>query len=219
LIGDRRATKEPTPICLPTTKSWEWHTGYAVTDFARLAEYYERSKNKGTLWTPGATDGATAAIQVPNLLAIPNALVHLLRNQGAVITPYDVLATIDGYLQEGRAPAEQEWEHVRNWCLVASQAGANGKSKVFLETSPVTIDKEDFDKWVANCLSTIQKATPHQPTIRAKENGGPAINDGTKRNQLMVAQWPEDVNHNYTLNNCTSKSGKRKINKCSGKKK
>ena len=46
--------------------------------FARLAEYYERSKNKGTLWTPGATDGATAAIQVPNLLAIPNALVNLL---------------------------------------------------------------------------------------------------------------------------------------------
>ncbi len=131
---------------------------------------------------PGATDGATVAIQVPNLLAIPNALVGLLRNQGAAITPYDVLATIDGYLQEGRAPAEQEWEHVRNWCLVASQAGANGRSKVFLETSPVTIDKEDFDKWVANCLSTIWKVTPHQPTIRAKENGGPAINDGTKRN-------------------------------------
>jgi hypothetical protein len=75
-IGDCRATKEPTPVCLPMTKSWEWHTGYAVTDFARLAEYYERSKNKGTLWTPGATDGATAAIQVPN--PIPNALVDLL---------------------------------------------------------------------------------------------------------------------------------------------
>ncbi len=208
-IGDCRATKEPTPVCLPTTKSWEWHMGYVVTDFARLAKYYERSENKGTLWTPGATDGATVAIQVPNLLSIPNALVDLLQNQGAAITPYDVLATIDNYLQEGRAPAEQEWEHVRNWCLVASQAGTNGKSKVFLETSPVTIDKEDFDKWMANCLSTIRKATPHQPTIGAKENGDPAINDGTKRNQLMVAQWPENVNHNYTLNNCASKSGKK----------
>jgi hypothetical protein len=179
-IGDCRATKEPTPVCLPTTKSWEWHTGDAVTDFARLAEYYERSKNKGTLWMPRATDGATAAIQVPNLLAIPNALVDLLRNQGAAIMPYNVLATIDSYLQEGRAPAEQEGEHVRNWCLVASQAGANGKSKVFLETSPVTIDEEDFNKWVVNRLSTIRKVTPHQPTIEAKGNGGPAINDGTK---------------------------------------
>jgi hypothetical protein len=103
---------------------------------------------------------------------------------------------------------EQEWEHVRNWCLVASQAGANGKSKVFLETSPVTIDEEDFDKWVANCLSTIRKVTPHRPTIGTKGNGGPAINDGTKRNQLMVAQWPENFNHNYTLNNCASKSEK-----------
>jgi len=26
-IGDRRLTKEPTPVCLPTTKTWEWHTG------------------------------------------------------------------------------------------------------------------------------------------------------------------------------------------------
>jgi hypothetical protein len=25
-IGDRRATKEPTPICLQTTKTWNWHT-------------------------------------------------------------------------------------------------------------------------------------------------------------------------------------------------
>jgi hypothetical protein len=187
------------------------HEGW-VTDFTRLVEYYERSKNKGTLWTPGATDGATAAIQVPNLLAIPNALVDLLRNQGAAITPYDVLATINGYLQEGGAPAEQEGEHVRNWCLVASQAGANGKSKVFLKTSPVTIDEEDFNKWVANRLSTIRKVTPHQPTIGAKGNGGLAINDGTKRNQLMVAQWPENFNYDYTLNNCASQSGKKSTN-------
>jgi hypothetical protein len=107
---------------------------------------------------------------------------------------------------------EQEWEHVRNWCLVASQAGTNGKNKVFLETSPDTIDGEDFDKWVANCLFTIRKVTPHQPTIGAKGNGGPAINDGIKRNQLMVAQWPENVDHIYTLNNCASQSGKKSTN-------
>jgi hypothetical protein len=75
---------------------------------------------------------------------------------------------------------------------------------VFLETSPVTIDEED---------STIRKATPHQTTIGAKENGGPAIDDGTKRNQLMMVQWPENVNHDYTLNNCASKSGKRRKKK------
>ncbi len=26
-IGDRRATKEPTPVCLPQVKAWQWYTG------------------------------------------------------------------------------------------------------------------------------------------------------------------------------------------------
>jgi hypothetical protein len=51
-IGDRRATKEPTPICLPTTKTWEWRTGDAVTDFAKFSEFHNVEANKGNLWTP-----------------------------------------------------------------------------------------------------------------------------------------------------------------------
>jgi hypothetical protein len=66
-IGNRRATKEPTPVCLPTTKSWEWHTGDALADFTKLENFYARDANKGTLWTPAAGDGAPAAIQAPNL--------------------------------------------------------------------------------------------------------------------------------------------------------
>jgi len=46
-IGDRRATKEPTPICLPTTKTWEWHAGDAVTDFDKFCEFHEAEANKG----------------------------------------------------------------------------------------------------------------------------------------------------------------------------
>jgi hypothetical protein len=38
-IGDRRATKEPTPVCLPMRKSWDWHTGDAVTDFAKFRSF------------------------------------------------------------------------------------------------------------------------------------------------------------------------------------
>jgi hypothetical protein len=151
-IGDRKATREPTPICLPTTKSWEWHTGDAITNFAKLEEFYAREENKSTLWMPGAKDGAPAAVHVPNLLAIPNALVDLLQTQGAAITPYNVFKTVNDYLQSGSQPEELEWECIRKWCLVASQAGTNGKSRVFLDTSPVTIDNEEFDKWVTNCL-------------------------------------------------------------------
>ena len=38
-IGDRQFTKEPTPVCLPTAKSWEWHTGPAVADFFQVGGF------------------------------------------------------------------------------------------------------------------------------------------------------------------------------------
>jgi hypothetical protein len=76
-IGDRSGTKEPTPVCLPTTKAWEWHTGDAIADVAKAEAYYSVEVNRGTLWMPGATDGPPSEMTVPNLLAIPNALVNL----------------------------------------------------------------------------------------------------------------------------------------------
>ncbi len=98
-IGNCRATKEPTPVCLPMTKSWEWHRGNAITDFTKVKAYYAVKANKGTLWTPGANDGPPSAVPVPNLLAIPNALANHLRTPGPAITPHDVLATVDDFIQ------------------------------------------------------------------------------------------------------------------------
>ncbi len=49
---------------------------------------------------------------------------------------------------------------VRKWCLVASQAGTSGKSKVFLNTSPITIDDEDFNRWVGNRLDIAMGPRP-----------------------------------------------------------
>ncbi len=43
---------------------------------------------------------------------------------------------------------------------MASQTGANGKSKVFFETSPVTIDDKDFDRWVGNRLDVLLRPCP-----------------------------------------------------------
>ncbi len=44
-IGHCHATKEPTPVCLPTTKAWEWHTGNAIADFAKAEAHYEVEAN------------------------------------------------------------------------------------------------------------------------------------------------------------------------------
>ena len=78
-IGDRRATKKPTPICLPTTETWDWHTGNVVMDFDKFSEFHDMEANKGNLWTPTVGDGVPAELKVPNLVAIPNMLVDLLR--------------------------------------------------------------------------------------------------------------------------------------------
>jgi hypothetical protein len=126
-IGDRRATKEPTPVCLPATKMWEWHTGHTNTDFTKLEEFYSVEANKGKLWTPGAGDGAAAEAKVPNLLAIPNALVDLLRTQGPAIMPYNILATVDDFVVTSGHLVGPQWDCIQKWCLVASQAGARGE--------------------------------------------------------------------------------------------
>jgi hypothetical protein len=59
---------------------------------------------------------------------------------------------VDDFIISSPYPAGPQWECIWKWCLVAGQSGANGKSKVFLENSPITIDDNDFDRWVGNCL-------------------------------------------------------------------
>jgi hypothetical protein len=115
-----------------------------ITDFEKFREFHDVEANKGNIWTPTAGDGVPAELRVPNLLAIPNMLVDLLRNQGSAITPFDVLASIDDFVQDSGEPG-QHWEYVRKWCIVAGQANANGKSKVCLDTTPVTVDDENLD--------------------------------------------------------------------------
>ena len=99
-IGDQRATKEPTAICLPTTNTWEWHTGSTVIDFDKIIEFHNVEANKGNLWMPTVGDRAPAELKVPNLVDIPNMLIDLLQNQGSAVTPYDVLASINDFFQQ-----------------------------------------------------------------------------------------------------------------------
>ena len=124
--------------------------------------------NKGNLWTPTAGDGVPAELRVPNLLAITNMLVNLLRNQGSAITPHDVLTSIDNFVQDSGEPGPH-WEYVRKWCLVAGQANANWKSKVCLDTTPVTVDDEDFDRWVETRLDIA--FGPRPPTAAGPSAG------------------------------------------------
>jgi hypothetical protein len=108
-IGDRRATKEPTPICLPTTKTWEWHAGDAVTDFENSVSSTMWRQTRAIFGWLQLGTGYPLYSGSQILLVIPNMLVDLLRNQGSAITPHEVLASIDDFVQDSGEPG-QHWE-------------------------------------------------------------------------------------------------------------
>ncbi len=62
-------------MCLPTTKTWEWYLGNAVTNFRAFEGRFAVEASRGTLWMLGVGEGTSGAIQAPHLLAIPNVLV------------------------------------------------------------------------------------------------------------------------------------------------
>ncbi len=107
-IRDQWVTNMLTLVCLPTTKYWEWHTDNAIKDVDKFHEYHSDAANQGTLWAPGANNGAPKAMPTPNLLAIPNALVDLLHIQGPSITPNNILPTVDMFIESSSHPPDQE---------------------------------------------------------------------------------------------------------------
>jgi hypothetical protein len=143
-IGERRVTKKTTPICLPTSKAREWHTGNAVTDFDKFSEFYDVEANKGTMWTPTAGDGAPAELKLPNLVAIPNLLVDLLRTQGYAVTPYDVLvwAALENFPARKRKKRKNVWFHVGTQKIEAKRNVTKHNS-----CHPQNISDFHFQRW------------------------------------------------------------------------
>jgi hypothetical protein len=109
-IGDQKAMKEPNPVCMPTTKTWEWFSGNAVTNFAAFEDHFAVKASRGTLWMPVTGEDISGAIQVPHLLAIPNVLVDLLHTQEMAIMPHKVLMMVDDFILSSLHPPGPQWE-------------------------------------------------------------------------------------------------------------
>ncbi len=202
-IGDRRTTKEPTPICLRMDKMWQWFTGKAIIDDTKLLEYHGNQANLGTLWKPTANEGTAVDVKVPHLLAIPNILVNVLRNQGTVATPADVLTAVDKIIASAITP-KTSWDLIHNWCMVAGQAGNNNKSHIFLDIDSVTINDKEFDLWVGQKLdsnlgprpaiaSASQQGTPNQAADYVNFSQILATSVGSSMLQFTQAVLPSAV--------------------------
>jgi hypothetical protein len=198
-IGDQRAMKEPNPVCMPITKTWEWFLGNAVTNFAAFKDQFAVKASRNNLWTPVAGEDTSGATQVPHLLAIPNILVDLLCTQGTAIMPHEVLMTVDDFIGSSPHFAGPQWECIWKWCLVAGQSGANRKSKVFLETSPITIDDNDFDRWVRNHLDISLGPRPRGSPQATAGPAGDAVMDYSALSRMLAMTIGTTMIHNQAV--------------------
>jgi hypothetical protein len=141
-IGDQRATKEPTLICLPQMKVWQWFTNNAVNNQEAFQTFYGNPDNQGTWWKP---TGLGSKMKAPFFLAIPNVLVELLGDQGTPTTPADVLTTIiEVTANTNGGIAELQWRTMHNWGILAGQGSASNKSLLLvIEVDSVAIDNDE----------------------------------------------------------------------------
>jgi hypothetical protein len=123
-IGNRRATKEPMPVCLPQNKAWQWCVAQVNTDKEDFMTFYESEENTNKWWTPSSA--LTNEVKAPYLLALPNAMVEILQELGAASTPANVLGAIDDVNQAMNCGLpEDQWKTIVEWRIIAGQSDAN----------------------------------------------------------------------------------------------
>ncbi len=135
-IGDQRASKEPNPVCMPTTKTWEWFSSDVVTNFAAFEDHYAAKTSRGTQWMPVVGEDTSDAIQVPHLLAIPNILVDLLCTQGMAITPHEVLMMVDNLLPLACTPLANNGSAFVSGALWWANLGPMGRARSSWKQAP-----------------------------------------------------------------------------------
>jgi hypothetical protein len=72
-VDDRTATRKPTPILLPTNKTWQWVKETVLTDSTALIKHFDENQARvGTLWKGEGADEATKLeLHAPRLVSIP----------------------------------------------------------------------------------------------------------------------------------------------------
>ncbi len=184
-IGDQLATMEPTPICFPQTKAWQWFTNNVVSNQEEFQTFYDDLDNQGTWWKPTRP---MSKMKAPFLLAIPNALMELLQDQGTPTTPADILTTISEVtaITHGGITKDQ-WHTVGDWCILAGQGSASNKSLLAFKVDLVAIDDEEFNTWVGQKLDVALGPRPLQIPPQAATTPQPPMTDYLQLSRLLGA--------------------------------
>jgi hypothetical protein len=79
-VGDPTATKDPTPVILPSQSTWKWEAKTMSSDAAALEAHYTADPTRrGELWAPDqANPHKWTAITAPHLLYVPLVLFRTI---------------------------------------------------------------------------------------------------------------------------------------------
>jgi hypothetical protein len=148
--------------------------------------FYENEDNKNKWWTPSSA--LTSKLKAPYLLAMPNAMVEILRELGGASTPSNVLGAIDNVNQTmNGGVTEDQWKTVVEWCLIAGQSDANDrKSLLSIKVDSVAIDDKEFNMWVENKLDMALGPCPVK-TPHVAAGSQPPIQDYLQISRLLAS--------------------------------
>ncbi len=150
-IWDCTLTRNPTPIFLPTQKTWQWVKERVAMDGPAIIAFYEEDVlRRGVLWTPAA-ECERAKGHVLRLLHIPLVLFKFIQRELRPLMPHEVLAIMMKHLEKTRATDKQgkALDLVAKWCVMAAQTDAQGDSLVSFTVKAVTEgDDSYFKQWV-----------------------------------------------------------------------
>ena len=178
-VGDRTATREPSPILFPTIKTWQWVKEKVHTDGPALIKYYDDDPSRiGSLWKgEGADENEKRELHAPRLLSIPMWLLDRIRQEGRALMPYEIARIVANHIDEvNDAAYGAAWATIIGWCLLASQGSAIGESLVSFSIEAITeVEDEYLGRWLEQRLDTTLGPRPRGGSITGgTTHSGPA---------------------------------------------
>ena len=178
-VGDRTATREPTPILLPQLKTWQWVKETVFTDGPALIKHFgDDPARTGTLWKgEGGDDDSKTELHAPRLLSIPLWLLDRIRQEGRALMPYEILHMVVHHIEEvDTREYTDAWATVAAWCILASQGNTSGESLMSFSIEAITEVEDDYlGRWLEQRLDTTMG--PRQqgavPAVAPYRGGAP----------------------------------------------
>jgi hypothetical protein len=171
-VGDRTATKDPTPVVLPQQSTWKWDTKTTSSDAVAVvleAHYAADPTKRGKLWAPDQTDSDEwTAIMAPRLLAAPLVLFRAIREERRPLMPHEVRGLVLTIIKDADDlnKACDDWQLVLSWCLLAAQQDANGNSYLGVPVDAITEGDDDyFEKWINQRLDSVFGSRPNTGSV------------------------------------------------------